>query len=670
MVNHDEIAIAAHKALNPHTRHLCADIYEVCPLEATGNRYVNILWGSPDCRDHSVAKGGAPRSPRVRSMPWQMCRWVGVLKKRGKGVGTIFLENVREIRGWGPLIAKRDKVTGRVLKLDGSVAAPGERVPVQQQQLVRDPKKVGRIYRAWVKHMRGLGVTYEDRDLLCANYGVPTIRKRLFGVGHTNMALPQWPIQTHAHRHSAEVKSGKYLRHVPASSFIDFSLPMTSIFDRPKDLARATQKRVAVGMGRYVIDAAEPFLVHLTHQGGDRARSGEEPISTLTTAKRGEMAVVAPQVANIRAANHQADKCQLAAGHLIGVAHGDDSRSGSRAYDIQESLRTNTASNDQALIAVHLEKFNENSRGQSVNEPLDTLMAGAPRFGVIGSYLVPTGYGERQGQVPRCQDIQDSIGTQVAGAAKHVVVAAHMTEFRSRSVGQDLTDGGPTLTVHDHHGVVGAYMVEQRGESIGQDIQESLGAQTQVPHHTVAGAYLVHQRGTSTATSLEDASRALTTGGNHGGDHVGVAAAKFHLHVADQQPARFGLAPHEVYGLTESQYRRARRVAEFLRNFGVWDGGDVVIVGQYVIVDIVMRMLTHWEAAAAHELKLPDLIRVRKRDRKGNFVFDEKGEHVWIERPLTKTEATRLIGNSVPKRMAKLLALANCRAPLAMAAAE
>jgi DNA (cytosine-5)-methyltransferase 1 len=99
-VNHDAVAIAAHRALNPHTRHLHADIYEVDPVEATGGRPVAILWGSPDCRDHSVAKGGAPRSPRVRSMPWQMCRWVGTLRKRGLGPDVVFLENVREIRGW------------------------------------------------------------------------------------------------------------------------------------------------------------------------------------------------------------------------------------------------------------------------------------------------------------------------------------------------------------------------------------------------------------------------------------------------------------------------------------------------------------------------------------------------------------------------------------------
>lgn len=92
-VNHDEIAIAAHKALNPHTRHLHADIYEVCPLEATQGKIVNILWMSPDCRDHSVAKGGAPRSKRVRSMPWQGCRWVGVLRKHGRGPSVIYLEN-------------------------------------------------------------------------------------------------------------------------------------------------------------------------------------------------------------------------------------------------------------------------------------------------------------------------------------------------------------------------------------------------------------------------------------------------------------------------------------------------------------------------------------------------------------------------------------------------
>ena len=71
--NHDPVALAAHAALFPHTRHVKGDIFDVDPVEATEGRPVNLLWASPDCRDHSVAKGAKPRSAPVRSLPMQPC---------------------------------------------------------------------------------------------------------------------------------------------------------------------------------------------------------------------------------------------------------------------------------------------------------------------------------------------------------------------------------------------------------------------------------------------------------------------------------------------------------------------------------------------------------------------------------------------------------------------
>lgn len=553
--NHDEVAIAAHRALNPHTRHIQADIYEVDPLEATGGRYVSNLWASPDCTHHSSAKGGQPLSPRVRSMPWQICRWIGVLQKRGKGVGRMYLENVREIRSWGPLVAKRDKATGRVLKIDGTVAAKGERVPRFQQQLVRNRKEEGRTYRAWVKHIRGLRIAYEDRDLCCADYGIPTIRKRLFGVGHSSMALPSWPVVTHGHRNSEAVRAGILQPHVPAWKIIDWTRPMKSIFDRDKELVAATKKRVATGFMRFVYEAEKPFLIHLTHHGHRPAVDLDDPAPTFTGAHRGEMALVA-------------------------------------------------------------------------------------------GYMVQTGYGERAGQTPRCMSVDDALGTQVTNGGKHAVMTAWMVQHNTGVIGHPMEDGLSTMT--------------------------TLGTQ-----QNVATAYLIHQRGTSTATSIEDGLRSLTTGGNRGGDHVGVCMPFLHyqystggkhssidaplyaISTVDRAMVTGADAVMDDPPLPPELLAKAKRVADFLRAQGVWDGGDIVRIGPWIVIDICMRMLHFTEAAAAHELRLPETIRIQKRDRKGNAVLDPDGQPVWIERPLTKTEAFRLIGNSVPKRMAKLLISAN-----------
>jgi len=178
-VNHDPLAIAVHESRHPHTKHLRCDVFEVDPRAATQGRGVRVLHVSPDCTHFSVAKGAKPVSKRRRSLAWVVPRWCGTVRPE-----VVTLENVREITTWGPLIAKRDKATGRVLRLDGSVAEKGERVPVEQQWLIPDPRHKGRIWRAWLKHMRGLGYSFEHRSLCCADFGVPTIRTRLFGVAH------------------------------------------------------------------------------------------------------------------------------------------------------------------------------------------------------------------------------------------------------------------------------------------------------------------------------------------------------------------------------------------------------------------------------------------------------------------------------------------------------
>ncbi|MEC4591656.1 DNA cytosine methyltransferase [Nitrospirillum amazonense] len=704
-VNHDEIAIAAHRALNPHTRHLQADIYEVDPLEATQGRPVNILWGSPDCRDHSVAKGGAPRSPRVRSMPWQLCRWVGTLRKRGLGPRVVYLENVREIRGWGPLIAKRDKATGRVIKRmpDGTeeVAAKGERVPVPQQILVRDERRKGRLYRAWVRHMTGLGARYLDRDINCADHGVPTGRKRLFGVAVFDDRPIRFPVVTHGQRQSPLVAAGQLLPHRAAAEIINWSLPLPSIFNRAKgDLAAATQRRIATGVKRFVIDSTAPFLIHTTHQGSRPPIDGRDPLPTATTAHRGEMAVVAPTMIQAAHGDGQPGRARrwsagandvqdatgtmtttnayaIAGATIVPTTHtksgagrvhdGQDATptltagvkrgelavmaativgAGGRSaqmgpVDIAGPLNTSTTKEDRVLVAAHLTKFQQNSVGQHPEDALDTVMAGAPRFGVV---------------------------------------AAHLTAFQTRSVGQDAQDPMPTQMTADHHGIAAAFLAKHNQGIVGNEATESLSTLTTTGSQiNLAAAYLVHQRGTGVPHDAEAPLSAVSTGGGKGGSHHQVVAAhltEYYGTGGQHQDAgaalntvttlpRFAVTGAELAPppLTPEQIAGAKRVADFLRLYGAWDGGDMVTVviggDTYIIVDIGMRMLTPEEAAAAHELKLPALIRVQKRDRKGQRVFDAAGVPVMIERPLTKSEAMRLVGNSVPKRMAMLLAQAN-----------
>lgn len=489
--NHDAVAIAAHAANHPHTRHIKGDIFDVDPIEATGGRPVKVLWASPDCRDHSVAKGGAPRSARVRSLPWQVCRWVGKTRPR-----VVIMENVREIRGWGPLVARRDKRTGRVLKLDGTVAAPGERVPVREQQLIRDRRYSGRNFKAFIRHLRKLGANYQDRDLCCADFGIPTIRRRWFAVARFDEQPIAWPERTHAPRKIA--RSEGLRPWVGAYTIIDWTIPSRSIFGRARPLRPNTERRIAVGLRKFVLENPRPFIVPVCHSSNLTAHDGLEPLRTITTEKGGGFAV---------------------------------------------------------------------------------------------------------------------IGTSFA------------EERRGQSIGQDLREPLNTQTQVVHHSIVSAWMAQhnatvERG-TYGADLRQPLSTlTTSGSQQGITAATLIHLRGTGTAGNVQDPLPTVTAGGNH----IACVAAfltKYYSQGGQDQDIR-----DPLHALTTKD------------RFSVV---SVPVSGRsYVLTDVTMRILDPREAAAAHELRLPETITLDGKSRR-----------------LTKTEAMRLIGNSVPKRMATLIAQAN-----------
>ncbi len=635
--NHDDVALAAHAENHPHTRHVRGDIFDVDPARATGGRRVKILWASPDCRDHSVAKGGAPRSARVRSLPWQVCRWIGATRPR-----IVMMENVREIRGWGPLVAKRDRATGRVVKADGTIAAPGERMPLRDQQLVRDKARAGRSYRRFVAHIRQLGYELEAIDACCADYGIPTSRRRWFAVARCDGAPIAWPVRTHAPADQA-ARLG-LLPWVGAHTIIDWSVPMPSIFDRKKPLAAATERRIAVGLQRYVLDNPRPFIVPITHSGTPRVHDLDEPLRTLTTAHRGELAVVAPAFVLEQRGNSIGQDLEQPLGAQTQVVHHAvtaaiavrtdmHQSNASCAFDLADPLRTITTGGGHAVAAAALAPAimanNQNNVGVPVDDPLPTLTTGnrnfvtgavlAPAFAgcggraaqvppsrpvepigtlttkadriVCAATLVQTGYGERRGQAPRALDLEEPLGTQVAGGAKHAVVGAWMAQHNLDAVGHAAVEPLSTLTTR--------------------------GTQQQV-----AAASLVKLRGTSTAQAVEEPVPTLSAGGNH----IGCVAAFLTKYYGQGGVAQ--AADDPLHALST----RPR--------FGVI---TTTIAGEpYVVTDIMMRMLEPHEAAAAHELRLPREITLNG-----------------VRRPLTKTDAMRLVGNSVPKRMAMLIARAN-----------
>lgn len=396
-INHDAEAIAMHQANHPATRHYCEDVWKVDPREACRGRPIGLAWFSPDCKHFSKAKGGKPVEKKIRALAWVVVRWAKLVRPR-----VICLENVEEFEDWGPLLENNRPC----------------------------PQRVGLTFRIWVGKLRALGYAVEWRELIAADYGAPTTRKRLFLVARRDGLPIVWPKPTHG-------KGREPWR--AAAECIEWSLPTYSIFltkdearqhrvKRP--LAENTERRIARGLKKFVIDNPQPFIMPYWGGGRDRAHSTQEPLRTLTADP----------------------KYSLVTPYLARTAHADSGLNGSKRWGHGE---------------------------HSISEPVPTVPA-SKDFALIAPTLITTGYGERPGQAPRVPGLDKPLGTVVGGGQKHALVAA----FLAKHYGGHETPGSPictafdTVTTRDHHALVASSLVKLKGTA--RD-----GQQLGLPLHTV-----------------------------------------------------------------------------------------------------------------------------------------------------------------------------------------
>ena len=369
--NHDADAISMHEVNHPQTEHYQADVFELDPHLATRGRPVGLLHASPDCTHHSQAAGGQPRDRKIRALSWVVLRWAGQVRPR-----VITLENVRQITKWGPLVARRDRKTGRVIKTDGTVAARGEVVPLKQQYLIPDPKRVGKTWLRFVRVLEDHGYHVEWRMLCAADYGAPTTRERLFMVARRDGLPVVWPEPTHFKQPARGQK-----RWRSAAECIDWSIPGKSIFGREKPLAENTLKRIAKGIRRFVLDNPHPFIVASS---GDTAAMGQVPV--LVNAGHGE-----GQGATRRRGFGSRDSRQPlgtvtasgSGGHAVACAwlmqanggyYDISNTAGGRAMAEPLSTITNSGSQQQ-LLSAHLMRQFGTSTGSDLRDPVGTIMA-------------------------------------------------------------------------------------------------------------------------------------------------------------------------------------------------------------------------------------------------------------------------------------------------------
>ncbi len=444
-VNHDHDACSMHEANHPQTLHFPRDVFSVCPRQVTRGRPVGLLHMSPDCTHHSQARGGQPRSKELRGLAWIGVRWAGQVQPR-----IITLENVKQILQWGPLIAKRDKATGRVVRLDGTVAEPGVRVPVAQQHLVPDPKKQGRSWLRFVAALHDAGYDVDWRVLCAADYGTPTTRTRLFMVARCDGAPIVWPEPTHFKNPAKGQQKWR-----AAAECIDWSIQGKSIFDRPKPLADATLRRVAHGMKRYVLDSANPFIVSTSNsKTTGRAPNNwdsAEPLRTITTAPG--FGVIAPVM--------------VQAGH--GQGSPDAPRWSYGAKDVREPVGTVTASGGGQAVAMgtlvqmgYGEREGQAPRALDVREPLGTVVGGGGKFAAVTAFVEQANGGFN---TTPARDAREPLSTSTATGSQQRLVTAHLATLRNHCTGEDLHDPVPTITATGQHHALVEYTLSPEAEA-------------------------------------------------------------------------------------------------------------------------------------------------------------------------------------------------------------
>lgn len=618
-VNHNASAIAMHMANHPETQHYIEDVFHVDPLEATGGRPVAILIASPDCRHFSRAKGAPLKNRKIRGLAWVVVRWCKLTRPR-----LVLVENVSEIQTWGRL----DK-DGRPSK-----------------------KHAGEYFRKWVREIESLGYRLEYKELCAADYGVPTIRKRLFIIcRRIDDGQPiTWPEPTHG--------PGRKHPYRTAAECIDWDLPVQSIFERSRPLATNTLRRIAKGIVRYVIENPRPFLVTCNHAGDEfRGQALDEPMRTITAARdahglvsplivgaggparsgeprslaapfntitcKDDRRLVAPVLVGIdNKSNGEADawspeaplrtittenRHAVATPFMVRTAHGEQDRSGKRrgqgVHSLTQPLPTQTASRDFALVAPHITKFRQNPGVAPIDQALPPITAGdgscrpagaAHAMGMVAATMVHTGYGERDGQEPRALDLERPLGTVVAGGVKHAVVTAELNGLvdADRSIKASPVDG------------------------FNAPADTPLQAATEQRRHFIAAAYIAQQNtGVVGREACMPLSTILSTGSHQ---NVVRAALMSHFYSSSEtggagevdKPMKAITAQGGHHAIVEAQLSqdeiefRARRVAEFLRRYYRPDKSDrrriltdplsgTVHIGghDYRIVDIGLRML-------------------------------------------------------------------------------
>ena len=332
--NHWQLAVDTHEENHPDTGHVCADLSQIDP------RYyprTDILWASPECTNHSIAKGARKVVPdlfnpipdeaqeRSRATMWDVPRFTEVHR-----YSAVIVENVVDVARWHPY-------TAWLMAMD-SLGYEHEVVFMNSMHAWHlgdpAPQSRDRFYAIfWRKGNRKPDLQHIQRPPAhCEVHG----RVEAIKAWKTGKRAGRYR-QQYVFRCPEVSCRGREVTPawLPASSIIDWSDLGQRIGDRPRPLAEKTMRRIQAGIDRYWSGAErDPLVVnHVSGSDGTRSSSVREAAPTMVAGG-------------------------LHASLLVPV----EGRAGKAPQSVSEPYRTQTTRNETGLLVPCGGGWNEDAR--------------------------------------------------------------------------------------------------------------------------------------------------------------------------------------------------------------------------------------------------------------------------------------------------------------------
>lgn len=616
-INHDPDAILMHKTNHPFTEHYQASVWDVDPVEVCRGRPVGLAWFSPDCKHFSKAKGKALVDRKIRGLAWIVLRWAARVRPR-----VIMLENVEEFQTWGPV--RRGK-------------------PIKSKQ--------GITFNKWLSQLRDLGYKVEYRELVAADYGAPTSRKRFVLIARCDGRPIVWPKRTHAPKDHPDVVSGKLKPWRSAAEIIDWSLPTYSIFKSKEEikekygvnairpLADNTMRRIIRGVDKFTIKSGKPFIVPV----GYGERKGQAP-------RVHDIDEPCPTVVSTVKAN----VCQpIVAPYIV------TNNEGNAPHDIKEPLPTVTTGGRHILCEPKISAFTFSNTGESVgsdaSDPVNTVRTAGGQW-LATPFLAQCNH-KGDGHI---SSVDDAVG---AITAKHSegIVTPHIAKFYGGVIGEEADKPLPTVTSVDHNALVSPCLIQYHSEQSekvrGQSVTAPLMTVDSSGRYGIAAAHLTQYFKGDHYHSPEDPLHTVTTMIREGItlSHIAEFKGQDKGQRADV-PLRtvtatecLGLVTTQVVkyekGINLGHWEKIRALLNQYCGYDLKDDEILLLIMQgvpYFIYDIGLRMLIPRELYSAQ-----------------GFPYDYVIDRDYLGNEYKKTKQVARCGNAVCPPMAYAVVKAN-----------